>query len=61
MLSPKSAELVEVTLPAVGAAIGEISRLFYQRLFAAWSEVYWMMADTLIGLERFLPRGQQDY
>ncbi|MCX2952453.1 globin domain-containing protein [Lentzea sp. NEAU-D7] len=146
MLSPKSAELVEATLPAVGATIGEISRLFYRRLFAehpvllrvlfnrgnqadgtqaqalagsvaafasgllagqkpeamlrriahkhvsvgvtagqyavvhdhllaavgevlnvtpeiaeAWSEVYWLMADTLIGLERFLPRGQQDY
>ncbi|MCR3747378.1 globin domain-containing protein [Lentzea californiensis] len=146
MLSPKSAELVEATLPAVGAAIGEISKLFYQRMFAehpvllrvlfnrgnqangtqaqalagsvaafasgllagqqpdamlrriahkhvsvgvtagqyavvhkhllaavgevldvtpeiaaAWSEVYWLMADTLIGLERFLPRGQQDY
>ncbi|MDX8033910.1 globin domain-containing protein [Lentzea sp. BCCO 10_0856] len=146
MLSPKSAELVEATLPAVGAAVGEISQLFYRRLFAehpvllrvlfnrgnqangtqaealagsiavfasgllagqqpdamlrrvahkhvsvgvtagqyavvhkhllaavaevlnvtpeiaaAWSEVYWLMADTLIGLERFLPRGQQDY
>ena len=146
MLSPKSAELVEATLPAVGAAIGEISRLFYERMFAehpillrhlfnrgnqangtqaqalagsvaafasgllagqrpdamlrriahkhvsvgvtpgqyavvhvhlmaaigdvldvtpeiaaAWSEVYWLMADTLIGLERFLPRGQQEY
>lgn len=146
MLSPKSAELVEATLPAVGAAIGEISRLFYQRMFAehpillkvlfnrgnqangtqaqalagsvavfasgllagrqpdamlrriahkhvsvgvtpgqyavvhkhllaavgevldvtpeiaaAWSEVYWLMADTLAGLERFLPRGQQEY
>jgi nitric oxide dioxygenase len=146
MLSPKSAELVEATLPAVGATIGEISRLFYQRMFAehplllrvmfnrgnqangtqaqalagsiavfasgllagqqpdamlrrvahkhvsvgvtsgqyavvhehllaavaevltvtpeiaaAWSEVYWLMADTLIALERSLPRGQQDY
>jgi nitric oxide dioxygenase len=146
MLSPKSAELVEATLPAVGAAIGEISRLFYERMFeehpillrhlfnrgnqangtqsqalaasvaafasgllagqqpdamlrriahkhvsvgvtpgqyavvhghllgavaevldvtpeiaAAWSELYWLMADTLIGLERFLPRGQQEY
>lgn len=146
MLSPKSAELVEATLPAVGGAIGEISRLFYERMFAehpillkhlfnrgnqangtqsqalagsvaafasgllagqrpdamlgriahkhvsvgvtpgqyavvhehllgavaevldvtpeiaaAWSEVYWLMADTLIGLERFLPRGQQEY
>ncbi|SDO92293.1 globin domain-containing protein [Lentzea jiangxiensis] len=146
MLSPKSAELVEATLPAVGAAIGEISELFYTRMFdehpillrhlfnrgnqangtqaqalagsvavfasgllegkqpdamlrriahkhvsvgvtsgqyavvhkhlmgaiaevldvtpeiaAAWSEVYWLMADTLIGLERFLPRGQEDH
>lgn len=146
MLSPKSAELVEATLPAVGAAIGEISRTFYARMFAehpillrhlfnrgnqangtqaqalagsvavfatgllegkkpdamlrriahkhvsvgvtagqytvvhkhlmaaigevldvtpeiaaAWSEVYWLMADTLIGLERFLPRGQDEY
>ena len=146
MLSEKSAELVEATLPAVGAAIGEITELFYRRMFAehpillkimfnrgnqangtqaqalagavaafasgllagqqpdamlrriahkhvsvgvtsgqyavvhkhllgavaevldvspevadAWSEVYWLMADTLIGLERFLPRGQQDH
>ncbi|SDH23770.1 nitric oxide dioxygenase [Lentzea fradiae] len=146
MLSPKSAELVEATLPAVGAAIGEISRNFYARMFeehpillrhlfnrgnqangtqaqalagsvavfatgllegkrpdamlrriahkhvsvgvtagqytvvhkhlmaaigevldvtpeiaAAWSEVYWLMADTLIGMERFLPRGQDEY
>ncbi|MEU7475133.1 globin domain-containing protein [Lentzea sp. NPDC042327] len=146
MLSEKSAELVEATLPAVGAAIGEISTLFYRRMFAehpillrdvfnrgnqangtqaqalagsvaafasgllagqrpdamlrriahkhvsvgvtpgqyavvhkhllgavaevlavsdevaaAWSEVYWLMADTLIGLERFLPTGQQDH
>ena len=146
MLSPKSAALVEATLPAVGAAIGEITELFYRRMFAehpillrimfnrgnqadgtqaralagavaafasgllagqrpdamlrriahrhvsvgvtsgqyavvhkyllgavaevldvsqevadAWSEVYWLMADTLIGLERFLPRGQQDH
>ncbi|MFD5825326.1 globin domain-containing protein [Lentzea sp. NPDC060358] len=146
MLSPKSTELVEATLPAVGASIGEISALFYQRMFtehpvllrnlfnrgnqangtqaqalagsvaafasgllagktpdgmlrriahkhvsvgvtsgqyalvhkhllgaiaevldvddevaAAWSEVYWLMADTLIGLERFLPRGMQEH
>ncbi|MEV6242561.1 globin domain-containing protein [Lentzea sp. NPDC051838] len=146
MLSPKSAELVEATLPAVGASIGEITKLFYARMFAdhpvllrhmfnrgnqangtqaqalagsvaafasgllagqqpdammrriahkhvsvgvtsgqyavvhkyllaaiaevldvtpeigaAWSEVYWLMADALIGLERFLPRGQQDH
>ncbi|MFD4673870.1 globin domain-containing protein [Lentzea sp. NPDC058450] len=146
MLSPKSAELVEATLPAVAAAIGEISQLFYARMFeehpvlqrdlfnrgnqangtqpqalagsiavfatglmagqtpdamlrriahkhvsvgvtpgqyavvhkhllgavadvlqvseevgAAWSEVYWLMADTLIGMERFLPRGWEEH
>ncbi|WP_434451683.1 globin domain-containing protein [Lentzea sp. E54] len=146
MLSPKSAELVEATLPAVDAAIGEISALFYERMFAehpillrdmfnrgnqangtqkqalagsiaafasgllagrtpdamlrrvahkhvsvgvtpgqyavvhrhllgavaevldvppdvaaAWSEVYWLMADALIGIERFLPQGQQEH
>ena len=146
MLSPKSAELVEATLPAVGAAIDEITELFYERMFAehpillrdvfnrgnqangtqrqalagsiaafasgllagqrpdamltriahkhvsvgvtpgqyavvhkhllaaiaevldvtpeiaaAWSEVYWLMADTLIGIERFLPQGQQEH
>ena len=146
MLSPKSTELVEATLPAVGAAIAEISALFYERMFAehpillrdmfnrgnqangtqaqalagsiaafasgllagrtpdgmlrriahkhvsvgvtpgqyavvhkhllgaiaevldvtdevaaAWSEVYWLMADTLIGIERFLPQGQQEH
>lgn len=146
MLSPKSAELLEATLPAVGAAIGEISQLFYARMFdehpvlqrdlfnrgnqangtqpqalagsiaafasgllagrtpdamlrriahkhvsvgvtpgqyavvhkhllgavaevldvsaevaQAWSEVYWLMADTLIGMERFLPQGWQEH
>ncbi|SEQ32017.1 nitric oxide dioxygenase [Lentzea xinjiangensis] len=146
MLSPRSAELVEATLPAVGAAICDISRMFYERLFAehpillrdmfnrgnqangtqsqalagsiaafasgllagqrpetmlrriahkhvsvgvtpgqyavvhrhllgaiaevldvpaevaaAWSEVYWLMADSLIGIERFLPQGQQEH
>ncbi|SFR15746.1 nitric oxide dioxygenase [Lentzea waywayandensis] len=146
MLSPKSAELLEATLPAVGATIGEISRLFYARMFAehplllrfmfnrgnqangtqaqalagsiaafasgllagkqpdamlrrvahkhvsvgvtsgqyavvhdhllaavaevlnvtpeiaaAWSEVYWLMADALMALERDVPRGQQEY
>ncbi|MER6300111.1 globin domain-containing protein [Kitasatospora sp. NPDC001539] len=35
MLSAKSAEVVEATLPAVGAAIGDITSRFYDRLFAA--------------------------
>ncbi|MCC3775142.1 globin domain-containing protein [Streptomyces sp. UNOB3_S3] len=35
MLSPKSTELVRATLPAVGGAIGEITPLFYDKLFAA--------------------------
>ncbi len=35
MLSPKSAEIVRATLPAVGGAIGEITPLFYDKLFAA--------------------------
>ncbi|UNO39311.1 globin domain-containing protein [Streptomyces sp. MST-110588] len=35
MLSPKSAETVRATLPAVGAAIGEITTLFYDKLFTA--------------------------
>lgn len=146
MLSPKSTELVEASLPAVAAAIGEISKLFYARMFEehpvlqrdlfnrgnqangtqpqalagsvaafaagllagqtpdamlrriahkhvsvgvtpgqyavvhkhllgavadilqvpteiaeAWSEVYWLMADTLIGMERFLPRGWEEH
>lgn len=146
MLSPKSAELVEATLTAVGAAIGEITSLFYEKLFdehpvllrdvfnrgnqangtqrqalagsiaafaagllagqrpdamlariahkhvsvgvtpgqyavvhkhlfaaigevlditpevaEAWHEVYWLMADALIGIERFLPQGQQEH
>ncbi|MGI5503519.1 globin domain-containing protein [Lentzea sp. CA-135723] len=146
MLSAKSRELVEATLPAVGEAIGEISKLFYARMFeehpvlqrdlfnrgnqangtqpqalagsiaafaagllagrtpdamlrriahkhvsvgvtpgqyavvhkhllgavadvlgvseevgAAWSEVYWLMADTLVGMERFLPRGWEEH
>ncbi len=39
MLSPKSAEVVKATLPAVGGAIGEITPLFYQKMFAAHPEL----------------------
>ncbi|MFI9330411.1 globin domain-containing protein [Kitasatospora sp. NPDC052868] len=39
MLSAKSAEVVEATLPAVGAAIGDITPLFYDKLFAAHPEL----------------------
>ncbi|MFE3765771.1 globin domain-containing protein [Streptomyces sp. NPDC059104] len=35
MLSEKSTATVRATLPAVGAAIGEIAELFYEKLFAA--------------------------
>jgi nitric oxide dioxygenase len=35
LLSDTSAATVRATLPAVGAAIGDISELFYRRLFAA--------------------------
>ncbi|WP_328470697.1 globin domain-containing protein [Streptomyces sp. NBC_00448] len=35
MLSSRSAGTVEATLPVVGAAIGEISQVFYRRLFEA--------------------------
>ncbi|NLU83252.1 globin domain-containing protein [Rhodococcus sp. HNM0569] len=35
MLSAESKEVVRATLPAVGAAIGEITELFYRKLFAA--------------------------
>ncbi|EMF02044.1 globin domain-containing protein [Streptomyces mobaraensis] len=34
MLSPKSTEIVRATLPAVGGAIGEITPLFYDKMFA---------------------------
>ncbi|MFJ1706446.1 globin domain-containing protein [Kitasatospora sp. NPDC088346] len=34
MLSPESTATVRATLPAVGAAIGEITKLFYARMFA---------------------------
>lgn len=39
MLSEQSAATVRATLPAVGAAIGEISARFYERLFAAHPEL----------------------
>ncbi|MFJ9408032.1 globin domain-containing protein [Streptomyces sp. NPDC101393] len=39
MLSPKSAETVRATLPAVAAVIGEITPLFYEKLFAAHPEL----------------------
>ncbi|GAA2825241.1 FAD-binding oxidoreductase [Kitasatospora paracochleata] len=39
MLSERSAETVRATLPAVGGAIGEITSLFYDKLFAAHPEL----------------------
>lgn len=39
MLSEPSAATVRATLPAVGAAIGEIADRFYERLFAAHPEL----------------------
>ncbi|MBO0811199.1 MAG: hemin transporter [Microlunatus sp.] len=33
LLSPASAEVVRATLPVIGAAIGDITPVFYQRLF----------------------------
>ena len=39
MLSTKSIEVVRATLPAVGAAIGDITPRFYRRLFAAHPEL----------------------
>ncbi|MFG3098383.1 globin domain-containing protein [Streptomyces sp. NPDC048202] len=39
MLTSSSAAIVRATLPAVGAAIGEISERFYDRLFAAHPEL----------------------
>ncbi|MFI6156438.1 globin domain-containing protein [Kitasatospora sp. NPDC051170] len=39
MLSAKSAEVIEATLPVVGGAIGEITPRFYDRLFAAHPEL----------------------
>ncbi|QLH26526.1 globin domain-containing protein [Streptomyces sp. Rer75] len=39
MLSQKSADTVRATLPAVGAAIGSITDLFYRKLFEAHPEL----------------------
>ncbi|MCX4780991.1 globin domain-containing protein [Streptomyces sp. NBC_01264] len=39
MLSEKSTATVRATLPAVGAAIGDITELFYKKLFAAHPEL----------------------
>jgi nitric oxide dioxygenase len=39
MLSEKSIEVVKATLPAVGGAIGEITPIFYRRMFAAHPEL----------------------
>ncbi|MEV6184178.1 hemin transporter, partial [Streptomyces sp. NPDC052015] len=39
MLSEQSAATVRATLPAVGAAVGEITARFYDRLFAARPEL----------------------
>src|SRR5919112_60328 len=74
MLSDKSRPVIEATLPLVGSRIGAITPKFYQRLFAAiaedlaevitpeiaeaWTEVYWLMADALIKLEKALCAGQ---
>lgn len=39
MLSAKSTETVKATLPVIGAAIGEITPVFYRRMFAAHPEL----------------------
>ncbi len=39
MLSPASADVVRATLPVIGAAIGDITPVFYRRLFAAHPEL----------------------
>ncbi|MFC9328001.1 globin domain-containing protein [Kitasatospora sp. NPDC057015] len=39
MLSPESTEIVRATLPAVGGAIGEITPLFYDTMFADHPEL----------------------
>jgi len=39
MLSTTSREIIAATLPAVGGAIGEITPLFYRKLFAAHPEL----------------------
>ena len=35
MLSPSSTEVVRATLPVIGAAIDDITPVFYRRMFAA--------------------------
>ncbi len=39
MLSDRSTATIRATLPAVGAAIGDIADLFYEKLFAAHPEL----------------------
>ncbi|WP_353951150.1 globin domain-containing protein [Knoellia sp. S7-12] len=39
MLSTKSAAVVKTTLPVIGAAIGDITPVFYKRMFAAHPEL----------------------
>lgn len=39
MLSPASVQVVRATLPAVGAAVGDITPVFYRRMFAAHPEL----------------------
>ncbi|NLE80809.1 MAG: hemin transporter [Rhodococcus sp.] len=39
MLSPASQETIRATLPAVGAAIGDITKLFYSKMFADHPEL----------------------
>ncbi|MEV8098430.1 globin domain-containing protein [Kitasatospora sp. NPDC085879] len=39
MLSPQNAPVVEATLPVVGAAVGDITARFYERLFEAHPEL----------------------
>ncbi len=39
MLSTQSAQVVKATLPVVGAAIGDITPIFYRRMFAAHPEL----------------------
>ncbi len=39
MLSTKSVQIVKATLPVIGAAIGDITPVFYRRMFAAHPEL----------------------
>ena len=39
MLSTRSADVVKATLPVIGAAIGDITPIFYRRMFAAHPEL----------------------